>query len=148
MSSFVCHLCGNTLDVHEPIPRDAECPQCRNDVRCCRNCRHYDERYNNACTETQADPVPEKTRRNFCEFFYFSREPFTGTAAGTKREGDARKKLDSLFGGKATPAPGGDARSKLDALFGSPAAPKPSDARDKLDSLFRKDPPEPDDPEE
>ena len=148
MSDFVCHLCGATLDVHEPIPRDAECPSCRNDVRCCRNCRHYDERYNNSCTETQADPVPEKTRRNFCEFFYFSREPFPAAAAGTKRESDARSKLDSLFGGKATPAPGGDARSKLDALFGGPGTPKPNDARDRLDALFRKDPPEPDDPEE
>ena len=25
------------------IARDAECPGCRGDVRCCRNCRHYDE---------------------------------------------------------------------------------------------------------
>ena len=145
MSTFVCHLCGAVLDVHEPIPRDAECPSCRNDVRCCRNCRHYDERYNNSCTETQADPVPEKTRRNFCEFFYFSREPFTANAAGTKREADARRKLDSLFGGKPPGPAAGDARSKLDALFGGPAPPKPNDAREKLDSLFEKDPsPDPD----
>lgn len=145
MSTFVCHLCGAVLDVGEPIPRDAECPRCRNDVRCCRNCRHYDERYNNSCTETQADPVPEKTRRNFCEFFYFSREPFTANAAGPKRESDARQRLDSLFGGKAPPPAAGNARSKLDALFGGPAPPKPNDAREKLDSLFKKDPsPDPD----
>ena len=143
MATFVCHLCGAMLDVHEPIPRDAECPGCRNDVRCCRNCRHWDERYNNSCTETQADPVPEKTRRNFCEFFYFSREPFAGAGPGAKRADDARQRLDSLFGGKPSPTPGGDARSKLDALFGGPAAPKPNDAREKLDALFeKKDPPE------
>ena len=141
MSAFVCHLCGAVLDVREPIARDAECPECRNDVRSCRNCRHYDERYNNSCTETQADPVPEKTRRNFCEFFYFSREPFTGNAAGVKRESDARKKLDSLFGGAPAAPAGGDARAKLDALFGGPAAPKPNDARTKLDALFEKRPP-------
>ena len=97
MPAFVCHLCGAPLDVHEPVPRDAECPSCRGDVRCCRNCRHYDERYNNSCTETQADPVPEKTRRNFCEYFYFSREPFAGAARSSKREADARAKLESLF---------------------------------------------------
>jgi hypothetical protein len=122
MSTFVCHLCGSALDVSEPIPRDAECPSCRNDVRCCRNCRHYDERYNNSCTETQADPVPEKARRNFCEFFYFSREPFVPAARGGQRQAEARQKLDALFGG--------------------PAAPKPSDAREKLDALFRKPPPD------
>jgi len=95
--SFVCHLCGAPLDVHEPVSRDAECPSCRGDVRCCRNCRHYDERYNNSCTETQADPVPEKARRNFCEYFYFSREPFAGTGRSVKRESDARAKLEALF---------------------------------------------------
>ena len=137
MASFVCHLCGTALDVSEPISRDAECPNCRTDVRCCRNCRHYDERYNNACTETQADPVPEKTRRNFCEFFYFSREPFV-PAAGGARAIDARKKLDAMFGGAPAAPAGGDARAKLDSLFGGPAAAKPNDAREKLESLFRK----------
>ena len=86
----------------------------------------FDPRRFAPCTETQADPVPEKTRRNFCEFFYFSREPFVAASGQAKRESDARKKLDSLFG--------------------KPATPKPGDARSKLDSLFRKDPPErPDD---
>lgn len=118
MPAFICHLCGATLDVSEPISRDAECPECRTDVRCCRNCRHYDERYNNACTETQADPVVEKTRRNFCEFFYFSREPFAGKGAGEKRATDARAKLDALFGGKpAASTPSADAKKKLEDLF-------------------------------
>ena len=102
--SFVCHLCGAPLEVSEPVSRDAECPSCRGDVRCCRNCRHYDERYNNSCTETQADPVPEKARRNFCEYFYFSREPFAGSPRSAKRESDARARLEALF---KKPKPGG-----------------------------------------
>lgn len=118
MPSFICHLCGAALDVNEPIARDAECAECRGDVRCCRNCRHYDEHFNNACTETQADPVPEKARRNFCEFFYFSREPFAGAGGSASRGADARKKLDALFGGgPAKPAASSDAKSRLDALF-------------------------------
>jgi hypothetical protein len=140
MSSFVCHLCGAALDVSEPISRDAECPGCRTDVRCCRNCRHYDERYNNSCTETQADPVPEKTRRNFCEYFYFSREPFAATGGSAKRAADARSKLDMLFGGKgAGEAPPPGAKEKLDALFKTPPAePRPDDARSRLGALFKK----------
>ena len=121
MPALHCHLCGAPLDVHEPVARDAECTACRGDVRCCRNCRHYDERYNNACTETQADPVPEKSRRNFCEFFYFSREPFAPAAGGAQRSVDARNKLDALFGGGgAQPGRSADAKSKLDALFKKP----------------------------
>jgi hypothetical protein len=120
MPSLVCHLCGAPLEVNEPVARDAECPSCRGDVRCCRNCRHYDERYNNSCRETEADPVPEKTRRNFCEFFSFSREPFAVSGAGAKREADARSKLDALFGGKPSPSRSSDAKKKLDALFKPP----------------------------
>jgi hypothetical protein len=135
MSSFVCHVCGAALEVSEPIPRDAECPSCRTDVRCCRNCRHYDERYNNACTETQADPIPEKTHRNFCEYFYFSREPFAGTGTGAKRADEARSKLDALFGGRgASATSSSEARAKLDALFkkapaGEPASDDPEDPK-------------------
>lgn len=128
MPALACHLCGAALDVHEPVARDAECPACRGDVRCCRNCRHYDERYNNACTETQADPVPEKSRRNFCEFFYFSREPVAGGGGGggATRESDARAKLNALFGGgPAKPTTSADAKAKLDALFKKPGPDDP-----------------------
>ncbi len=124
MPTLACHLCGAPLDVNEPVARDAECPACGGDVRCCRNCRHYDERYNNACTETEADPVPEKARRNFCEFFYFSRDPVAKPGAAPSRSGDARAKLEALFGGGAArPAAGSDARAKLDALFRKPEEP-------------------------
>jgi len=98
MPELVCHACGAKVTRAEPIGRDAECEQCHADLRTCRNCRHWDVRYNNECTETQADPVTDKTRRNFCEFFYFSRAGFTGAAAGGKdRAAEARAKLEALF---------------------------------------------------
>ncbi|MEO5616262.1 MAG: hypothetical protein ABIS67_00680 [Candidatus Eisenbacteria bacterium] len=126
MPALFCHHCSAAIDVHEPVARDAECPACRGDVRCCRNCRHYDERYNNACTETQADPVPDKARRNFCEFFYFSRDPVAAAGGGAKRESDARAKLDALFGGaRPKPASSSDARARLDALFKKPSSDDP-----------------------
>jgi hypothetical protein len=68
-----------------------------------------------------ADPVEDKTRRNFCEYFYFSLAPFAVVPTSQKREADARAKLAGLF---------------KDA----PQAPKKQDARDKLESLFRKKP--------
>jgi hypothetical protein len=121
MASLQCQLCGAAVTIGEPIGREAQCESCRNDLRCCRNCRHYDPRYNNACTEPMADPVVEKERRNFCEYFYFSREPFRPAQASSGREAEARKKLNALFGG----APGVD---------------RAMDARRKLDDLFRKRP--------
>lgn len=96
MSAATCHHCGAPITVGEPIPRDAECDACRRDVRCCLNCRHHDPAYNNACRETMADPVTDKDRRNFCEYFSLR----TGTARGAdpgKRVADARARLEALF---------------------------------------------------
>jgi len=127
MASLECQFCGAPVTIAEPIGREAQCESCGRDLRCCRNCRHYDPRYNNACTETMADPVVEKDRRNFCEYFYFNRQPYRPAAMTAGREAEARKKLEQMFGRK----PGMD---------------RAADARKKLDDLFRK-PPLPEDPE-
>ena len=140
MPELQCHFCGAPVTIGEPIPRDGECGSCGHDLRCCRNCRHWDPRYNNECTETMADPVEDKTRRNFCEYFYFNRAPFAAATGGKARESEARAKLAGLFGG--APAKATDAREQLGKLFGESAAKKPADAREKLDALFKKPRPE------
>lgn len=106
MSRLVCQSCGAPVTREEPIARDAECEQCRTDLRCCRNCRHWNPRVNNECTETEAERVVDKQRRNFCEYFYFIREAYAGGAgAGRDRAAEARAKLDALF----RKNPGGEA---------------------------------------
>jgi hypothetical protein len=100
MPAFRCQRCGAPVTIAAPIPRDAECDTCRHDLRCCRNCRHYDTAYNNACRETEAEPVADKERRNFCEFFEFNPTPFAGRggqAPTRTRADEARAKLDALF---------------------------------------------------
>jgi hypothetical protein len=138
MASLQCRYCGAVVSYDEPIPRDSECEACGRDLRCCRNCRHYDPAYNNACRETEAELVEDKARRNFCEFFQFNRAPFT--AAGTTPASEARAKLESLFGGSGAPPDATPtARDKPDALFGRRDAPddRKLDARKQLDDLFR-----------
>ena len=99
MAAYQCQSCGAPVMVSEPIPRDSECESCRHDLRSCRNCRHYDTRYNNACRETEAEPVEDKERRNFCEYFGFNPAPFAGgaRAASGQRAADARARLEALF---------------------------------------------------
>ena len=120
MASPQCQFCGAPVTIGEPIPRDSECESCRHDLRCCRNCRHYDTRYNNSCRETMADPVEDKERRNFCEYFAFNPAPFVAATAQGKRADAARAGLDALFKG------------------GPPARDRQAEARAKLDSLFKK----------
>ena len=140
MPALQCQHCGAPVTFAEPIPRDAECESCRRDLRACRQCRHYDLAYNNACTEPMADPVEDKSRRNFCEFFYFNRAAFVAAAPNESRAANARDKLDALFGGKPTPTDTRSAREKLDGLFGGAEKPrdKAADARKGLDGLFKK----------
>jgi hypothetical protein len=106
MAELQCHGCGAAVTVGSPIPRDAECESCGRDLRCCTNCRHYDPAYHNACRETMAEPVEDKQRRNFCEYFSFNPEPFRGAGRARDRSADARARLDDLF---RKPAPEEDA---------------------------------------
>lgn len=111
----VCRHCGAPVTIAEPLPRDAECASCGRDLRACVQCRFYDPAYNNSCRETEAEPVVEKERRNFCEFFSFARGP-TGKTESSQRQSEARARLDALFGG-GRPTEEGDARARLEALF-------------------------------
>jgi len=94
MAQRVCHACGATGVPDDPVPRESVCERCGADLRCCRNCRHWDARYHNECKETEADPVTDKSRRNFCEFFDYSSVPF---AKATHRAAEARARLEALF---------------------------------------------------
>jgi hypothetical protein len=115
----VCRHCGTPITIGDPIPRDAECGQCGKDVRACVQCRHFDPALNNSCRETMADPVVDKARRNFCEYFALSTAPWQG-AASSRRQDDARAKLEGLFGGPSRPSASDDARKRLEDLFKKP----------------------------
>lgn len=93
---YFCYRCGKSLGLSSAkAGRSESCPQCNNDLHCCKNCSYYDERAYNSCKEPQADRVLEKDRSNFCDYFQF--------LSGTRKAeaGDAKKKvlndLDALF---------------------------------------------------
>ncbi len=97
MPDRVCHACGAPVTIEPFVARDAECTRCGADLRACRNCRHWNERLHNQCAETEAEPVADRLRRNFCEFFAYSLAPFASPGAARDRAAEARAKLDALF---------------------------------------------------
>jgi hypothetical protein len=103
MAVRVCHACGAAGVPDDPVPRESTCERCGADLRACRNCRHWDVRHHNECRETEADPVSDKTRRNFCEFFDYSTAPFAAPA--TDRAAEARARLEAMFKKKPDAAP-------------------------------------------
>lgn len=89
-----CYRCRKEAVVPKIVGRKDVCPFCQADLRCCLNCRFYDERVYNRCRESQAERVLDKDRSNFCEYFLFG-------AANSERESAIkqapRDKLESLF---------------------------------------------------
>ena len=106
-----CFNCGVTLAAG--IDFNGQCPKCRADLHCCKQCVSFDPAVRFQCTKAIVARIPIKDRANSCELF-------------SPRVTVARDALPSGAMGKAVEN-------------GSVAAPRnPTDARAAFDSLFKK----------
>jgi hypothetical protein len=64
-----CFSCNHVSTFSDNVGFREECIQCRADMHVCKNCEFYDSKSYNECRESSADPVKEKERANFCDFF-------------------------------------------------------------------------------
>lgn len=64
----VCWSCGQQLESAD-YQREGECPACRKQTHACRNCRFYRPGRPADCEEPIAEPVNDKARANFCDYF-------------------------------------------------------------------------------
>lgn len=88
-----CVFCGYETDDAAGIGRRDECISCGGDLHCCLQCIFYDTAYANECREPQAEPVFEKDRSNFCDYFSFGRDEMEAQAEKFK----IKAKLEKLF---------------------------------------------------
>lgn len=96
----LCHRCGNEVVLTSGLQRTDACSTCHSDLKCCLNCRFFDPGASNQCAEPQVDPVVDKTKANFCEFFEYREVSASGRPGmgGTASEKDrARAAFDALF---------------------------------------------------
>jgi len=88
-----CWHCNAGLTRHE-YGRETNCLACGKPTRVCRNCRWYAPGRPNQCEEPVAEPIQDKQRANYCEFFESTRE----TGGGEAAEADAqRQAAEELF---------------------------------------------------
>ncbi len=81
----------------EKVQRLDTCANCGADLHSCVHCRYFDPGRSNECSESQAEPVRDKERSNFCGYF----EPRTSVdltaRGGRNRTTDARAAFHDLF---------------------------------------------------
>jgi hypothetical protein len=91
-----CFKCGGEIPGDRRVLREEECPRCSQDLHCCRQCRFYDTGVSKQCSEPQVEPVLDKERANFCDFYSFAEGRGTGPAGSAEAE-SAREKWRHLF---------------------------------------------------
>ena len=92
-----CYNCGNQLPEGK-LFRSTECPSCGRDAKVCLNCSFYKPGAHWDCAETISEPVRDKERANYCDFFAVAK------GGGNKALNDgglkserAKKDFDNLF---------------------------------------------------
>ena len=78
------------------------CEACGKDLHACLNCRFYKAGARWDCAETIEENVPDKERRNYCDFYQTNPAYLAATAGreGARSAAErARGDLDRLFGG-------------------------------------------------
>jgi len=99
----VCYNCGAPLPEKKSIFRSTSCQKCGRDVKVCRNCAFYSPGAQHDCREHISEPVRDKERANFCEYFTpaDNAAAHSGSEAQSRsrqKEEEARKRFRDLFG--------------------------------------------------
>jgi hypothetical protein len=90
----ICFRCRKAVEIGRTVARAEACPHCDADLHCCLNCRFMDRFAHQQCREPQAEPVLQKDRANFCEYFVF-KDSDAATYSG--RSSASRERLEQLF---------------------------------------------------
>ena len=98
-----CYACGAELSPNERIYRNSVCPSCGKELHVCLNCEFYSPGAHWDCRESISEPVRDKDRANFCDFFTIATSKRGGDLGATrtraeKKASDARSSFENLFG--------------------------------------------------
>jgi hypothetical protein len=107
-----CAMCGAVVPAPVDIKLESQCPKCNADLRCCKNCGHFDTGARFECTQQILERITKKDIRTACEFFI----PRASIERETRDSGGSSSGGSGSSGGGSSPRPN-DARSAFDNLF-------------------------------
>lgn len=98
-AELLCFHCGRStsLSPGRSIGRSESCVHCSSDLRVCKNCRHYDAGLRWECKEEISEPVRDKARGNFCDFFQPRVDAATANTSALSPAEELRRKAEALF---------------------------------------------------
>ncbi len=85
-----CPFCSQALEAK--VRFRSICSSCDRDLHCCVGCTFYDESKPYQCKRVDIEPVRDKVKANFCEYFSLAQKP-----AQKKKPKDPTASFLSLF---------------------------------------------------
>ena len=117
----MCKKCGKPVLVTE-IFRTTTCPDCGADLHSCVNCKFYSVNSHFDCRETIQEPVVDKERANFCDFYSLNPGPFKTDDRQARAKAQAKAQAQALFGAtveSSAPSDKDAAKNAFNSLFGN-----------------------------
>ena len=90
----MCYFCGEKII--SSVYRNSTCPNCGKELKICFNCEFYSPGSQWDCRESISEPVREKDRANFCDFFSLNSER-KGEVEDMSKKEKARSQFKNLF---------------------------------------------------
>ena len=90
-----CAFCKKILKIEGKVSKHDTCSHCDRDLRCCKQCKFYDQSAYNECREVSAERIIDKERANHCDYFVLRGSKKSGNS--TTRTKDAKEALEALF---------------------------------------------------
>lgn len=132
---YYCFFCGNEVDVSDRIKHTETCFNCKSDLHCCMNCRHYDPGRKYQCRETINNPIYDKVSGNFCDMFLYLEGPPRKHDMKIRSD-NAKKEADNLF--KPREEEVSVEEKKLSEEAKKQKDEKPQKHKEMAESLFKK----------
>lgn len=95
---MVCWKCKKEIG-ELTVSRSTECPSCKADLHVCKACKFFSPGNHYDCKETVEDPVADKERSNFCDWFkYGNLSARDGSSSEKSKADSAKDAFNALFG--------------------------------------------------
>ena len=91
-----CYFCGTPIE--PPVYRRSVCAHCGKELKICLNCEFYSPGSHWDCHETIPEPVRDKDKANFCDYFKVATKATKNRQVKkAENSGSQRQAFDDLF---------------------------------------------------